>query len=75
MLQVPAKIANQKPSASVPPERETKMPNGALWHLKAARVTFGVAALISRKAGKRDSSWFGPHCQQLHINALMTCEI
>lgn len=68
-------MALQKLWASVPPERETKVLNGALWHLKAAGVAFGVASLISWKPGKRDSSWFGPHCQQLHISAFMTCEI
>lgn len=76
---IPTKIATsseaisvQKLEASVPPEREAQMFTAALWHLKAPHVTSGVAALISWKPGKRVSSWFGPRCQQLHINVLMT---
>lgn len=51
---VPTKIATSseaisvhKLEASVLPEREAQMLAAALWHLKAPRVTSGVATLIS----------------------------
>lgn len=42
----------QKLEASVLLEREAQMLDEALWHLRAPRVTSGVAALISWKPGK-----------------------
>lgn len=41
-----------KLEAPVLPEREAQMLNAALRHLKAPRITSGVAALISWKPGK-----------------------